>query len=168
MIMAIDMDYGLGNDLNKNGLPWEDIKEDFEHFKNETLPITIMVMGRKTLKNILKLRGKPLPKREHVVLSSNYTNNMFPDVIKVFSSVEKIQEYLKDKNYVVIGGAQTYEAFAPIADEIVCTKIHATYPANCFLNSKIFNGFIEDKTKTKTIRGERPGYPKVTVHYFKK
>tara|TARA_B100001175_G_C19426966_1_gene599120 strand:- start:324 stop:797 length:474 start_codon:yes stop_codon:yes gene_type:complete len=106
LIWAQDLDGGIGV---KNNLPWFS-KEDLKNFKLITLNSTI-IMGRKTWDS---LKIKPLPKRRNIVLSSNTIKN-----VECYKSIDNLMNSLKDETSIfVIGGAQIYKIFYPLADEL--------------------------------------------------
>ena len=99
LIWAQEIDGGIG--INNN-LPWH-ISEDLKNFKKLTLNKPI-IMGRKTWDS---LPFKPLPKRQNIVLSSQYMND-----VECYTSVESCLARLANKlDVFVIGGAQIYKAF---------------------------------------------------------
>ncbi len=116
---------GLGSvtksDRKKNGdLPWH-ISEEFRHFKQTTLGYPI-IMGRKSFDAL----GKPLPKRENIVISRN-RGLVYPfNDIKIFNSLNKAFEYCEEKQYekiFVIGGGQIYAQAINQVDEMIISKL---------------------------------------------
>ena len=91
--------------IGKNGtMPWH-LPADLKHFKAVTLNHPV-IMGANTFKSI----GRPLPKRENIVL----THQKLDDAkITVVHSVEELKELLADRlvgqRCFVIGGAQIYQ-----------------------------------------------------------
>lgn len=135
---------------NKGEMPWH-IPEDLKHFKELTLNHSI-IMGRKTYESI----GKPLPKRDNIVLS----RNSFEDnKIKIAHSIDEVLHYLNKreklhidyKKAYVIGGQEIYEQFLPLVNFIELTKIHRFYNGDSFFrfnkdewiekNREFMNGF---------------------------
>lgn len=123
-ILAVTREGGIGKD---NGLPWK-IKEDMEFFKKTTRGNSIVV-GSKTA---LSLKG-PLRDRDNYLLSRRGLE------IKGFISVSNI-EYLaskfkdEDKTLFVCGGAEIYNAFAGMSEEVIITTIKGDYDADVFVN----------------------------------
>jgi len=103
--------------------------EDMQHFKRMTTDSAV-IMGRKTFESI----GKPLPKRENIVITSKITS--IPG-IKCFANVEQAINYQKliirdsVKNIWFIGGASIYEEGMKYADEI-----HLTISSEDYENAK--------------------------------
>lgn len=96
IILACTMNGGIGF---KGTLPWNNIKEDINLFKNITINNTI-VMGRKTWESI---PNKPLKNRKNIVISSKKIP--YSDVETMHSIEETIQKY---PNAIYIGGATIY------------------------------------------------------------
>ena len=103
--------------IGVNGeLPWH-IPEDLINFKKLTLNQTI-VMGRKTWNS---LKFKPLPKRRNIVLTTQ--KNI--ELVDTFDNLVTLLNDLVDtdtKKIFVIGGAQIYKVFWPLA-----TALHITF-----------------------------------------
>ena len=111
LIWAQEKDGGIG--IN-NDLPWH-ISEDLKKFKNLTLNKPI-IMGRKTWDS---LPFKPLPKRQNVVLSSQYMND-----VECYTSVKNcLDEFANKSDIFVIGGAQIYNAFYSYAHHLHITIV---------------------------------------------
>jgi len=109
IIAAMDRNNLIGN----NGqLPWN-IPEDMEHFKNITMNKTI-VMGRKTFDSI----GKSLKGRKNIVLTRN--KDFKADCIILHS----IEDVLKYKDFIIIGGEEIYHQFLPLASKLYITLIN--------------------------------------------
>jgi dihydrofolate reductase len=167
IIIATDDDWGFGNSSNQNGLPWESIPEDFKHFQEITKECVEVVMGKNTWEVIFKLLGKPLPKRISNILSTTMKEPPHPEV-KLFSSVSEILEHLKGKEYGVIGGIKTCEAFIPHVDEVILTRVYGTFPADCWFRPTMLNDFYEDAYKRKILREASEKLPAAIVHYYKR
>jgi dihydrofolate reductase len=123
LIWAQDLNKGIGID---NLLPWN-IKEEMEHFRNITRN-QIVVMGQRTFESI----GKPLINRLNIVISDDH--NFKCDGVIVYHDIQKLIDDYKNKHIYIIGGKTIYELFAPIADELIVSKIKKTYDCNRYLN----------------------------------
>lgn len=168
MIFAGDLALAIGQASNDNGLPWENIPEDFKNFQLVTKACGRVLMGGETWRAIFKLRGKPLPGRENIVISRTMTEPPYPGVL-VFNSFEAAMEYLKDKDVTCIGGAQIYKQFVPYATELFFTRVHAIFDkADCFMDKAIFRGFNEVLKEMLILREDTPDQVMVTAHYYKK
>jgi dihydrofolate reductase len=116
-----------------NGIPWE-IKSDMAHFKRETLGKTV-VMGRKTWLSL----GKPLPKRKNVVLSRDPVLQLqlgkvlHEGATAVFPTLDEVLEACHaEPELMVIGGAEIYELFLPIAREQILTELEIDVAGDTF------------------------------------
>ncbi len=111
LIWAQEKDGGIG--IN-NDLPWH-ISEDLKNFKKLTLNKPI-IMGRKTWES---LPFKPLPKRRNIVLSSQQI-----ETVESYTSVDECIKNVNDESDIfIIGGAQVYEAFFPLAHHLHITMV---------------------------------------------
>jgi len=122
MIAAMDKKHAIGID---NKLPWR-LPDDLQHFKQLTLNKTI-VMGRKTWESLPGL----LPNRRHVVISRN--KNYQAEGAKVVTSIEQaIDSVPQDQQVMVVGGANLYEQFLPIADTLYLTLVDTEVTGDAF------------------------------------
>jgi dihydrofolate reductase len=104
--------------IGKDGkLPWR-IPADLRHFKTLTMDRP-MIMGRKTFDSLPGL----LEGRRHIVLT--HDDAWAEDGAEVAHSVEAALRLANAPHVMVIGGAQIYEAFLPIADRIELTEVAA-------------------------------------------
>ena len=122
--------------IGKDGaLPWR-IPADLKRFKALTLG-TPMIMGRKTFDSLPGL----LPGREHIVLTRDEAWQA--DGAKVAHSRDEALALAAGCDRVsVIGGAEIYRAFLPLAERIHLTEVHVAPEADTFfpqLNSRDWN-----------------------------
>lgn len=127
IIAAMDKNGYIGYN---NGIPWHE-PIDLQHFKTETLH-KIIVMGRKTFES---LHSIPLKDRINIVLTKNpcykkgqsieYDNLYFihekmelPQILNLYTNISDIY---------IIGGAQIYNLFLPIADQLILTELFDSY-----------------------------------------
>lgn len=98
-------------------IPWH-ISADFKHFKRTTTG-GVVVMGRNTWESF---KGRPLPNRENVVVSSR-----IKDVsgATVFGSLEAVAKaYENDlRDIWIIGGAKLYGAALPMCSELILSRV---------------------------------------------
>jgi len=109
-------------------MPWHS-REEFKHFKNTTMG-SPMIMGRKTFESI----GKPLPGRKSIVISRNEEYNPHPEVVS-FNSLEKAIEFCEKSSFekvFIIGGANVYEQFFPLADKLIISEMKLTPDGDSF------------------------------------
>ncbi len=99
-------------------LPWR-LPEELAHFKRTTLGKPV-IMGRRTFESI----GRPLPKRENLVLSRD--PGFSPEGVVVAHSLERaIALTANAPEALVIGGAALYAAALPLARTFYLTEVHA-------------------------------------------
>lgn len=113
---------GKNRELGKNGdLIWR-FKEDMEFFKSQTMGKP-MAMGYNTFYSLRG--GKPLPGRQHIVLTSR--NIDANPQITIVRSVDELLKYIEDYNdeVMVIGGAKVYSTMMEYADKLVLTEVDA-------------------------------------------
>ncbi|MBH0229515.1 dihydrofolate reductase [Halobacillus yeomjeoni] len=123
-IFAMDRNRLIGKD---NDLPWH-IPNDFKFFKDTTWGETI-IMGRKTFESF----GKPLPNREHIVITSNENYDREGcTVIHSIDEILKLEEERPDQEWFVIGGSVLFEKMLPHADRMYLTYIDATFEGDTY------------------------------------
>lgn len=156
LIAAMD----LNNAIGKNGgLPWH-IPKDFNWFKEQTLNQTIL-MGRKCYEDIIKYsKGKPLPNRTNIILTSQQIET-HPD-FKIISSIEQLyRDYSHLDKIFIIGGSQIYNQFIDKADTLILTKINTVidkadtffppFNASCFEQTFLKEDFDDNYSFTFEI-----------------
>ncbi len=123
MILATDMDYGIGKN---NTLPWH-CSADLMVFKALTKD-QVIAMGHNTWKSLPK---KPLPDRDHIVLSRNPELKLDYPRVEHLKSVYHLLDVDPELNVWVIGGADIFEAIGQ-----QCTYIHHTLiPENYYCDT---------------------------------
>ena len=110
MIVACDLNGAIGFD---NKLPWH-LPKDLAHFKRTTLNHTV-IMGRKTYESI----GRPLPKRQNLVLSKSKTGSIYCNSLS-----EALSKATSD--IFIIGGSEIYQQSLKSLkiDSIHLTRVH--------------------------------------------
>lgn len=106
-----------------NALPWH-LPDDLKRFKQLTLGKPI-VMGRKTFESI----GKPLPGRQNIVVTrdANYRR----EGVTVVTSVDAAVRAAGDAPEVmIIGGAELFRLFLPVAGRVHLTRVHGDVPGD--------------------------------------
>ncbi|MFZ9396816.1 MAG: dihydrofolate reductase [Erythrobacter sp.] len=108
-------------------LPWH-IPADLKRFKALTmgqqglgLP---MIMGRKTFESF----PAPLPGRRHIVLTR--ARGWQADGAEVAHMPDEALDLAGAGEVAVIGGAEIYALFEPLAERIELTEVHADYPGD--------------------------------------
>lgn len=118
-IVALDRNGAIGRD---NQLPWR-VKDDLRFFRRTTSN-NIVIMGRRTFDS---LEGC-LPNRQNIVLTHTFSlfeqNQNCVSVGSIPESLEQANR--RSRNNVepfIVGGASTYEQFAPYVDRYLITEI---------------------------------------------
>lgn len=121
-IVAMTPERVIGKD---GGLPWH-LPGDLKFFKKHTMGHPIL-MGRKTFESI----GRPLPKRENIVLTTNPT--WHHDGVEIIHHPRDIKDHpLINQQVFVIGGAQIYEFLMPLMSDLVITHINKSYEGDTY------------------------------------
>ncbi len=143
LIAAVAQNGVIGKGLD---IPWH-FSEDFKHFKRSTMG-GIVVMGRRTWESF---KGRPLPGRENVVISSSLKA---VEGVKVFKTLEEFKNaYRDDERQVwIIGGASLYESALKDCDELVITRVKLSPDGDVFFPK------FEDKFKETEKIFESPDF----------
>ena len=125
MIWAQTLDGVIGRD---GGMPWH-LPEDLAHFKATTAGHPV-IMGRRTWESFPPAY-RPLPGRTNIVVSSSETlaAELEPAGAVVVPSLAQALDAAGRSDGAeqiwIVGGAQLYEAAAPLADAAVVTVINS-------------------------------------------
>ena len=138
----------------EGGLPWR-IPADLKRFKAMTggLP---MIMGRKTFESFPDL----LVGRRHIVLTRD-TSWSRPGA-EVAESVEAALALAGGPVVAVIGGAEIYTLFLPLAHRIELTEVHAEPQGDTHMPD-LGEGWRETFRQDVAAEGARPAYSFVTL-----
>lgn len=128
------------------GLPWR-LPEDMKRFKALTMGAPIL-MGRKTFESLPKL----LPGRRHIVLTRGRWQAEGAEVAR---TVEEALALVDGPRASVIGGAEIYRLFLPVADRIELTEVHGRPEGDTLMPP--FAGWRE------AVREDHEGYSFVTL-----
>ena len=121
LILAADANWAIGKD---GGLLCH-LPADLKFFKEKTTGKTV-VMGRPTLESLPG--GKPLPKRENIVLTTRGDYEREGAIIA--HSEAELDELLAQRNtdeIMIIGGGKVYRDFLPKCDTCYITKIYQSF-----------------------------------------
>ncbi|MEO1729411.1 MAG: dihydrofolate reductase, partial [Pseudomonadota bacterium] len=113
---------------HEGNLPWR-LPADLKRFKALTMSKP-MIMGRKTFESLPGL----LPGRRHIVLTRREDWNS--DGAEVVGSLEEAVALAKSSDaseIAVVGGAEIYDIFSPLANRIEVTEIHRDYAGDTFM-----------------------------------
>ena len=118
IIAAIADNGAIGKD---NALLWH-IAEDMKYFRRTTTGNPV-VMGFRTFLSI----GRPLPKRDNIVISTRLWNDA-PEGVKVVASLEEAYSLAEIAvgagRIFIMGGGETYRRALPTADKLYITHVH--------------------------------------------
>lgn len=163
-VWAEDANHGIGYEGH---LPWH-MPADMKHFKDETIGHPIL-MGRKTFDSFPHL----LPKRKHLVLTRDqnlakqYQDN---DQVEIFSSIEKMKDYLKahkDEEISAIGGVSIFKALLDEVDQLEKTEIEHEFEVDTYMPEIDYSQF-ELVKKEAYKPDEKNKYPYTFFTYVKK
>ena len=118
MIAAVGKNGELGKD---NRLLWK-LEGDLPFFKRMTMGKPV-IMGRKTFESL----PKALPGRKNIVLTRS-ADFSAPDVFTAGSAEEALALCGDAPEAFVIGGAQIYSLFLPLANALYLTEAEAADP----------------------------------------
>jgi len=142
---------------NNNRLPWH-LPDDLKHFKALTLNKTI-VMGRKTWESLPGL----LPQRQHVVITGN-TSFTADKALVVHSLQAAVGAVAEDEDVMVVGGANIYQQFLPMADEMFLTLVDCDIEGDAWFPEWQKDDWRE-QSRTHHEQDEKHRYAFDFVHY---
>ena len=157
IIVAIAENDAIGKD---NQLLWH-IPADLKRFKAITTGHTI-VMGRRTFES---LPNGPLPKRRNVVISRHAV--AIPGCVMADSIEDAISKMEEGEENFVIGGAEVYRQFMPLADKLYLTLVHKEFDADTFYPAIDFDEWVEVERQDLQAK-ETLGFDYSYVTYHKK
>jgi dihydrofolate reductase len=106
-------------------LPWR-LPADLKHFKALTLGKP-MIMGRKTFDSLPGL----LPGRRHIVLTRDPAWQA--EGAEIAATPQEALTMGRSETVAVIGGAEVFTLFLPLATRVELTQIHADYEGDTFM-----------------------------------
>jgi dihydrofolate reductase len=141
--------------IGKDGtLPWR-IREDLKRFKALTTGTT-MVMGRKTFESLPGL----LPGRRHIVLTRD---REWQAQGAEFAGSPQEALALAGEQVSVIGGAEIYRLFEPLADRVELTEVHDSPEGDTYLDVLDAARWREIERQEHPATDGRPGFSFVTL-----
>jgi dihydrofolate reductase len=135
-------------------LPWR-LPADLKRFKAMTMGLP-MIMGRKTFESF----PAPLPGRRHIVLTRDAAWSA-PGA-EVAHAVDAALALAGAGTVAVIGGAEVYALFAPLARRIELTEVHADYEGDTHMPVP-GPEWRETAREEHPAEGARPAYAFVTL-----
>ncbi|MDE2560804.1 MAG: dihydrofolate reductase [Sphingomonadales bacterium] len=140
---------GLGGKL-----PWH-LPADLKRFKAMTLGRP-MIMGRKTFESL----GKPLPGRRHIVFTRDA--GWSAPGAEVVHTVGDALELAGEGDVNVVGGAQVYGLFLPLATHVELTEVHADYEGDTHMQA-LGAEWVEVAREDHPAQDGRPAFSFVTL-----
>ncbi|MBA3577702.1 MAG: dihydrofolate reductase [Sphingomonas sp.] len=137
-------------------LPWH-IPADLKRFKALTMG-SAMIMGRRTFDSLPGI----LPGRRHIVLTRD--GEWSAKGAEVAHNVEEALDRAGDNPVSVIGGADIFELFLPIADRIELTEVLDEIEGDTSIPDPRDSGdWRETLIEVNAPDGGRPGFRFVTL-----
>ena len=137
-------------------LPWH-ISADLKRFKRLTMG-SVMVMGRKTFESLPGM----LPGRRHVVLTRD--RGWSVEGVEVAHDVDQALALAGDNPVSVIGGADIFRMFLPLADRVELTDVLADVEGDTFMDDPRAGGeWRETLIEAHPGEGEGPPFRFVTL-----
>ena len=136
-------------------LPWH-LPADLRHFKTLTQGRP-MIMGRRTFDSLPGL----LPGRRHIVLTRD--PDWQEDGAEVARDAEGAIRLANAPVISVIGGAEIYSLFLPLADRIELTEVHLDAQGDAAIDRPDPEQWREEAREAHPAEGGRPAYSFVTL-----
>ena len=143
-------------------LPWR-LPADLKHFKaltmgKEGLGVP-MIMGRKTFESLPGL----LPGRRHIVLTrrDDWDKQGAEVVVGIDEALDAARRDNPTGEIAVVGGAEIYDVFLPLANRVEITEIEAEYAGDTFMQP-LGPQWLEIKRESHEAQGDKPAYSFVT------
>ena len=142
-----------------NALPWR-LPADLRRFKSLTMgPDGLgrpMIMGRKTFESLPGL----LPGRRHIVLTRDA--DWQAEGADVATSVDEALALAGAGAVAVVGGAEIYRLFLPLAETVELTEVHGVYEGDTVMPPLGAEWDAVIREEHEAADG-RPGYAFVTL-----
>jgi dihydrofolate reductase len=126
------------------GLPWH-LSEDLKHFKRVTMG-SAMIMGRRTFESLPGL----LPGRRHIVLTRDPA--WHAEGAEIAPSAEEALALAGQERVSIIGGAEVFAVFEPLAEAVELTEVRGAPEGDTFLPP------FDPARWRETARENRDGY----------
>jgi dihydrofolate reductase len=136
-------------------LPWY-LPADLKRFKAVTMG-TAMIMGRRTFESLPRL----LPGRRHIVVTRD--PDWRAEGAELAHSPEDALALVGDGPASVIGGAEIFRLFEPLADAAELTEIHDEIEGDTFLPPFDPSAWREVSREDHPADRDRPAYSFVTL-----
>jgi dihydrofolate reductase len=137
-------------------LPWH-IPADLKRFKALTMG-TAMVMGRRTFESLPGF----LPGRRHIVLTRD--PDWRPEGVEVAHGADEALALAGDDPVSVIGGADVFALFLPMADRVELTEVLADISGDTVMpDPRQATDWKETEVSVHAPEDGRPGFRFVTL-----
>jgi dihydrofolate reductase len=137
-------------------LPWH-IPADLKRFKSLTMG-SAMIMGRRTFQSLPGL----LPGRRHIVLTRS--PNWHAQGAEIAHDVPGALRLAGDQPVSIIGGAEIFDLFLPLADRIELTEVLDDVPGDTRMEDPRNSGdWIERSGEETAASDGRPPFRFVTL-----
>ena len=137
-------------------LPWH-ISEDLKRFKRLTMG-SAMVMGRRTFDSLPGL----LPGRRHIVLTRN--RHWSAPGAEVVHDVDEAVAAARGEPLSVIGGADLFALFLPLADRVELTEVLADIEGDTFIDDpRALGSWQEVAREEHAAKDAQPAFRFVTL-----
>ena len=137
-------------------LPWR-IPADLKRFKALTMG-TAMIMGRRTFDSLPGV----LPGRRHIVLTRD--RNWSADGAEVAQSGEEALALAGDQPVSVIGGAEIFELFLPLAERFELTEVLGDIEGDTVMpDPRVEGGWQEIGREEHQAEGDTPAFNFITL-----
>lgn len=142
--------------IGRNGkLPWH-LPADLKRFKALTMG-SAMIMGRRTFDSLPGL----LPGRRHIVLTRD--RKWQAEGADVAYDPEEALGIAGEQPTSIIGGAEIFAAFLPIATRIELTEVVGEVPGDTVMPDPRGSGWREVGREEHAAEGGRPAYRFITL-----
>jgi dihydrofolate reductase len=152
LVVAVAANGVIGN---AGEMPWH-LSPDLRHFKALTIGKP-MVMGRKTFESLPGL----LEGRRHIVLTRD--PDWQEEGAEVVRSVEEALHLANAPHVAVVGGAEIYAQFLPLADRIEWTEIDLEPHGDTMFPAFDRSEWRETARESHPADGRTPGFAFVTL-----
>lgn len=126
MIISIIAAMGRNKVIGKNNcLPWK-LPADMKRFKELTMAKPV-IMGRKTFESI----KKPLPNRKNIIITRD-KDYQAENCIIVHSVKEALKSTEGNEETMIIGGAEIFKEFLPMANKMYLTLIDEVFEGDAY------------------------------------
>ena len=137
-------------------LPWH-ISADLKRFRRLTMG-SVMIMGRRTFDSLPGI----LPGRRHLVLTRD--REWQAEGAEVVHAVDEALAAAGSEDVTVIGGADIFDLFLPLATRIELTEVLADIPGDTVMaDPRLSDEWRETASETHEADGQTPAYRFVTL-----